>query len=141
MSNKKIASIYVERLERIISQVPKSRNIDDSVVGYYHQLVKDLSIEIGKDYTKHLVPDSEHKVGRNKMGSWDYWNPVPVRTRLYDLAGALKVEYDVGKPEFLEAVKSKVIELIKMITWQFMVGIIGLIIAYILAVINNWLGF
>lgn len=68
MSNKKIATIYVGRLESIISQIPKSRTIDNSVVGYYHQLVDDLSTEIGKDYSTYKVPDSEHKAGNNKYG-------------------------------------------------------------------------
>ena len=141
MSNKKIASIYVERLKSIISQIPKSTMIDNSVVGYYHQLVDDLSTEIGKDYSKYKVPNSEHRVGHNSSSRWDYWNSVPVRTRLYDLAGTLKAEYDVGKPEFFEVVKSKITELMSKITWLIIIAIIGIIGTIITAIITDWFGF
>ena len=141
MSIRKIASIYVKRLESIISQIPQSRTIDNSVVDYYHQLVDDLSTEIGKDYSKYKVPDSEHKVGHSESSSWDNWNPVPVRTRLYDLAGTLKAEYDVGKPEFFEVVKSKLLELIGKITWLIIIAVIGIIGIIITAIITDWFGF
>lgn len=72
---------------------------------------------------------------------WDNWNSVPVRTRLYDLAGTLKAEYDVGKPEFFEVVKSKLLELIGKITWQVVIVIIGVIGTIIAAVITNRFGF
>ena len=131
MDKKKIAAIHVERLERIISQIPQSTSIENSVIAQYHELVKDLSDEIGKDYSKYNIPESEHRMGHD----WNFWNSVPVKTRIYDLAGTLKMEYDVGKQGLGEALKSKLTELIGKLTWQIilmLLGVCGLVLGTII---------
>lgn len=129
---KKIAALYNKRLEHIISQIPLPAphqvvNVEDAVVEQFHMLIDNLSQEIEEDYSSYKVSGTE----RGDWGNDEYhvykWNIVPVRTKIFDLSATLKGKYNLDKDSLSEVLKSKVIELIKKISWQIILTILGII--------------
>ncbi len=106
MTRQKEVRIIYSRLQHLISQIPQlqtDRGVDDSVVEQYHSIVDELSKLTSGDYSKFKVPKKEKVDWRNRLtgkeSSFFRWNTTPVRTKIFELIGQIRVEYDTEQDE------------------------------------------
>lgn len=135
---KKEAQILCSRLNHIIAQIPQvneERFISGSIVDQFHLIVKEAGEKLDSDYLKFMVPITE-KIA----GSEEWWHTVSVRTKIYEMVGALKAEFNLDKEEFGEIAREKILELLKNISWQIILLLLGITAIVIAAIILSKLG-
>lgn len=104
-SKEKRIKIIYSRLQHLISQIPLEKDkpaIEDSTVQQYHSIVEETSDITGEDYSSFKVSEDERENWASELLNEPpkyYWKTTPVRAKIMDLIGQLRVEYDTERDD------------------------------------------
>ena len=104
VKQREIRIIY-SRLRHLISQIPLEKDkpaIEDSTTQQYHSIVDEVSDITGEDYSSFKVPESERENWASELLNEPpryCWRTTPVRVKIMELIGKLRVEFDTEQDE------------------------------------------